>query len=367
MTSTSRIGVPHPEPESQIGAEQVVPSNPREQVANSSECEDGTNVEKGTPFLVVASVTEHWYRPDESTCPTDWKPRWKRLRSRFEQVIDKRRPIACVLVEKRIPEFPKFADYSDTCPYGRELIQGGGGLHLEPSLLYNPDRSPLFGAFPIHNVNGRPMSNSPGQPFGFRFGLYRQFFLSVEQADLRGSLTMPGPRMFELASDGAALFYQLPSDLAISLWRNWRQGFSPKRGGRRGICGLTRFSSCRGSAALEMRSTVVRRAWLGDGTVALVGQGLFPRLPDMSQFPGSIRVPEDNGYPVAWRSTLEDIRKSLSDSDWGATGTCRVSRDDGRPFGCGDDGTAWSRPHGCFTNSVLSSDCRGIDQNSGKG
>lgn len=302
-------GMPQHSPESHDRTDQAVSSSPREEFVNWSECEDGTNVQKNTQFLVVTPITEHWYRPDESKSPADWKLRWQRLRSRFEDIIDRRRPVECMLIERRIPAFPKFSDWPDADPFGRKLIQSGGGLSLEPSVLYNPDRSPLFGTFPIHDVNGRPMSNSAGEAYGFRFGLFRQFSLSVEEADLRETLTMPGPHIFELASDGAALLYKLPSNVAVSLWRNWRHGFCRRDNadGYLWFDALFELSRQRSPGdALHSRP----EAWLGNGSIVLVGQGLFPRLPDLSHFPGSMPIPHDNGYPVAWRSTLQDIARA---------------------------------------------------------
>ncbi|MEN6457400.1 MAG: TIR domain-containing protein [Thermoguttaceae bacterium] len=307
--NASQRGVSQSEPQSNIETEQVVPTNPRETHENSNVCEDGTNVPRGTSFLVTISVTEHWYKPRESKCCMNWKQRWERLRSRFEEFVDNRRPITCTLVEKRIPGFPEFSDYSNSESFGREWLQSGGGLQLEPSFLYKLDRSPVFGEFPIHDVNGRPMSNSAGEPFGFRFGLSRQFILSVEQAALRETLTMSGPRIPELTADGAALLYQLPSDVAISLWQNWRQGFSRREnaGGYLWLDALFELSRQRGPGdSLYSRPA----AWMGNGSIGLIGQGLFPRLPDLSHFPGSIAIPHDNGYPVAWRSTIQDVARA---------------------------------------------------------
>jgi hypothetical protein len=153
------------------------------------------------------------------------------------------------------------------------------------------------------------MSNSAGEAFGFRFGLFRQHSLSVEHGDLQQALTMPGPRIFELSTDGAALLYRLPSDVAISLWRNWRCGFSRRDNpdGYLWLDALFELSRQRSPGdALYSRPMV----WFGNGSVALAGQGLFPRLPDISHFPGSMPIPEDNGYPVAWRSTLQDVARA---------------------------------------------------------
>ena len=204
--------------------------------------------------------------------------------------------------------FRNFRTGQGARPFGRELIQSGGGLSLEPSFLYNPDRSPLFGVFPIHDVNGRPMSNSMAKRWDFALVSPVSFFSRWRMPTCAKRLQCPVP-IFELASDGAALLYQLPSDVAVSLWRNWRRGFCRRDNGD----GYLWFDACfelsrqrSPGDALHSRPT----AWLGNGSIVLVGQGLFPRLPDLSHFPGSMPIPHDNGYPVAWRSTLKDIARA---------------------------------------------------------
>ena len=127
------------------------------------------------------------------------------------------------------------------------------------------------------------MSNSAGEALGFRFGLSRQFFLSVEQDILRETLTISGPRIFELASDGVALLYQLPSCVASSLWRNWQRGFC-RRDNANGYLwfdALFELSRQRSPGdALHSQP----EAWFGNGSIILIGKGLFPRLPHLSQF-----------------------------------------------------------------------------------
>ncbi|MFC1596600.1 toll/interleukin-1 receptor domain-containing protein [Planctomycetota bacterium] len=294
----------------------VAPGNPAEEMAQgmgmpstSDEYEDGTNVRRDTPFFVQVSMTEDWYRPDESKCPAGWKERWVRLRARFEQLIDECCPITCVLIEKRLPPYPKVERSSQDAVAGRELLQGGGGLGLEPSLLYARDRSPLFGVFPISDVNGTPISNSAGQAFGFRFGLSRSFFVCVERKELRERPALPGGRLCDLARDGTGLLYQLPSKLAASLWRNWRGGFSRNAHSDEYLWFDALFELSWQRKAGDVLHTK-RYAWSGNMSIQLEARGLFPRLPDLSSFPGSISIPTDNGYPVVWRSALPDLARA---------------------------------------------------------
>ncbi len=277
--------------------------------ARPDEYEDGTNVRRGTPFFVQVSRTEDWYCPDESKSAAGWKERWARLRARFEQIVDESRPMACLLIEQRIPAYPESAHSWEDMLAGRELIQGGGGLGCKPGQLFTRDRQPLFGVFPIRDANGTPISNSAGEPFGFRFGLSRQFLVYAERNNLDESRALPGPRLRELARDGTGLLYQLPANVAISLWRNWRSGFSRRAHSNEYLWldALFELSWQRNPGdALH----TPRHAWSENTSIELEGQGLFPRLPDLSLFPGSVSIPADNGYPVAWRSTLPDLARA---------------------------------------------------------
>jgi hypothetical protein len=308
-TSTTRS-------EAGIPPQAVTPGNPEEiaaqgmnPLATSDEYEDGTNVTCGTPLFVQVSMTEDWYRPDESKSPAGWKERWGRLRARFEQIVDECRPITCLLIEKRIPAYPEIAHLWDDVLAGRQPIQVGGGLRREPNWLFTQDRLPLFGVFPIRDARGVPMTNSAGEAFGFRFGLSRQFFLYRKGNDLQESRALPGPRLCELARDGMALLYQLPSGVATSVWRNWQFGFCRRAHSDEHLWLDALFELSWQRRPGDVLHTK-RHAWLGNVSIELEGQGLFPRLPDMPFFPGSISIPADNGYPVAWRSTLPDVARA---------------------------------------------------------
>jgi hypothetical protein len=302
-TGASLGMTPRASEEEEAGPGTSVKSDP------SEEYEDGTNVLRGTPFYVQLSVTEDWYRPDELKAPAAWKERWARLRARFEQIVDNCRPVACLLIEKRIPPYPEIGVSWQDLLLGQELIQIGGGLECEPSQLFRRDGQPLLGVFPIRDARGVPMNNAAGEAIGFRFGLFRQFFICSQRNDLQESRPLPGPRLCELARDGTALLYQLPANVAGSLWRNWQRGFSRRTHSDEYLWLDALFELSWQRKPGDALYTE-RHAWLGNASIQLKGQGLFPRLPDLSFLPGSISIPADNGYPVSWRSTLSDVARA---------------------------------------------------------
>jgi hypothetical protein len=167
----------------------------------------------------------------------------------------------------------------------------------------------LFGVFPFHDVEGKPMVNSAGDAFAFRLGLVRQHALYSERVDPNESRTLPGDRLWELAQDATALVYRLPSQVATPLWRNWKSGFSRERDsdGYLWLDALFELSWQRKPGDVLHSK---RYAWSGNTSVQLEGRGLFPRLPNMSFFQGKIPIPADTGYAVVWRSTLSDFARA---------------------------------------------------------
>lgn len=273
------------------------------------EYEDGTNLRRGTAFYHQLGVTEDWYRPDESEAPADWKDRWIRLRVQFENIVNECRPVACLVIEKRSPAYPPGALSYDDLLAGRPLIQGGGGLGCEPSQLFDETGRPLFGVFPILDARGTPIANSAGEAFGFRFGLSRQFFLYTDRDAPQESRALPGPRLSELARDAVALLYRLPANVAVSLWRNWRSGFSRRAHSDEYLWldALVELA-CERAPGDALHAT--RYAWSANTSIELEGDGRFPRIPDMSWLPASIPIQENNGYPLAWRSALPDLARA---------------------------------------------------------
>jgi len=139
----------------------------------------------------------------------------------------------------------------------------------------------------------------------------------------------------ELARDGTGLLYQLPADVAISVWRNWRSGWS--RGQNPDEClwldALFELSWQRQPGdALHSK----RCAWLENVSVALFGEGLLPRLPDDPSLLPPTSIPHENGYPVAHYSRLSDVARAsvaaideLLDRGRTATGTEQQDPDEG--------------------------------------
>jgi hypothetical protein len=273
------------------------------------EYEDGTNVRRGTRFVTREPRTKDWYLPSESMAPAGWVQRWESLRARLERIVDECLPVECVLIQKREPSFPNADSLIRDLSRGSRFVRGGGGLRRECSQLFTENGLPLFGGFFIRDVTGKPFVNTVGEAFGCRYGLFRQFFVYESQVEPGEARRGPGRRLWELARDGVGLLYQLPADLAVSLWCNWLDGFS--RGEHSSeyqwLDALFELSWQRKPGDVLYAE---RYACAGNMSIRLEGQGLFPRLPSISILPESVSIPSDNGHPVVWRSTLPDVARA---------------------------------------------------------
>jgi len=154
-----------------------------------------------------------------------------------------------------------------------------------------------------------PICNSANEPFAFRFGLFRQIFVSEGPTYVGESRAFPGPTLLEYARDAARLLYQLPARTASSLWQNWLQGFSRRRNSDEYLWYDALFElSWQGKPGDALHSD--RYAWRETTSVQLVGGGLFPRMPSDELLGQSTSIPSANGYPVAFYAKLPDVARA---------------------------------------------------------
>jgi len=117
------------------------------------------------------------------------------------------------------------------------------------------------------------------------------------------------PCLKQLARDAVNLLYQLPPEIAVTIWRNWPSGFSKAEnpGGSLWLDALFEMSwqMQPGSPLYSRRST-----WAGNFSVGLLGEGLFPLLPvDVALGPDT-NIPNEHGYPLACYSKLDDVARA---------------------------------------------------------
>jgi hypothetical protein len=281
-------------------------------MARPNLCEEGTNVAIGTKFLM-----EHgrrilpWYSPVEGKAPSGWKDRWGKLRDRFEKIIDEGCKMECFLIQRRIPQSNPNHQEDPGVLQGKQTFRACNGLWIQPSNLFSPTGEPLIGLFPFNNVRGEPMLNQHGQPIAFRLGLFHHFIICHEVGMESESLFQTRFRLIELAKDATNLVYQLPAEIACSLWRNVPSGFSKTENADDSLWYDALFQ-----LALQQHPGnplfTTRYDWVDNGYIGLVGNGLFPRLPD---FDGSTsldapKVPKDEDYPLAYYAKLPDLARA---------------------------------------------------------
>jgi serine/threonine protein kinase len=275
-------------------------------------CEDGTNVAIGTKF-----ITEHgrrvlpWYNPAEGEAPSDWKEKWKKLRERFEKIIDEGCKMECFLIQRRIPQSKAGHQEYPGVLQGRTIFRACNGLWIEPSKLFSPTWEPLIGLFPFNNVRDEPMLNSQNQPVAFRLGLFHHFHVCHEIGLESDSLFQTRSQLIELAKDATNLIYQLPAEIACWLWRNVPSGFSKTENADDSLWFDALFQ-----ISLQQHPGgplfTRRYDWKDNGYIGLVGNGLFPRLPDFdaSTSLDPPKVPKDEDYPMAYYAKLPDLARA---------------------------------------------------------
>ncbi|MBI2928822.1 MAG: hypothetical protein HYY24_24430 [Verrucomicrobia bacterium] len=273
-------------------------------------CEDGTNVAAGALFREeFGSRVLPWYNPAEGRAPRNWRDKWTTLRSRFERLIDECRPQECVLVQRRIPAYAPSSSEYPMHVHERDVIWSGGGLSREPARLSMPDWQPLTGLFPLKGAQGHPMLSEEGKPLAFRFGLWRQLFVQEGQGFSSDARLRPVPRLTELMGDGTSLLYELPAQIAVSIWRNWPSGFSRKCNSGASLWLDALFElSWQHQPGSPLHTD--RFAWVENCFTQLMGKGLFPQLPyALYSRPGS-PVPHENGHPMAYCAKLSDVARA---------------------------------------------------------
>lgn len=278
--------------------------------------EDGTNILLGTPhFAEFTDRVLPWYNPAESVGSISWKEKWSALRSRFERLIDSNPAVECFLIQRRFPACGSDGNESPPRLRAQNAILDCGGLRTEPARLFDHNWCPLIGSFPIKNAKGDPLRNEDGTNLALRFGLRRRLVIQPKfgYSDDFGSL--PVPVLNELASDAAQLLYQLPQEVANTIWRNWRSGFSRQvnSGSSLWFDALFELSW---QHPVEGPLYSRRYAWQDNFSVQLAGNGSFPRLPEFQISNPNTSAVHEAGYPVVFYAKLNDVvRSSLAAID----------------------------------------------------
>ena len=266
--------------------------------------EDGTNIAFGTPFREEFTTRVlPWYVPSETKGSHNWRENLAKLRSRFDNFIDEHCATESFLVQTLIPQIGEVPMKLPGNLPDRKLLCSGPGLRREPARLFGVQK-PLAAQFPIMNVRGEPFLEPDGKPTPFRLGLNRYISVFAIPDGLR---PLPIPKLTELLGDGKNLLFQLPSEIAVKIWRNWPFGFSQRDAQSLWLDALFEVSWQRERGGPFHTE---RYAWVDNASVGLSGKGLFPRLPRfITSTPGEF-APHENGYPRAFYSKISDIARA---------------------------------------------------------
>lgn len=276
-------------------------------LGSKSKFEDGTNIAAGTPFREEPGTKVlPWYIPAQAKAARQWEHNIARLRSRFERVIDECCPVECVLLQWRIPMVQSALPNLPVAPQCSQLIWAGPGVSREPARLFGPDWRPLEPLFAINSVQGKPILGPDSKPVAYRFGLHRYHSVYASADETR---PFPIPQLAELLHEGGDLLYQLPPAIATTVWRLWLNGFSqrlcPSQGVWLDMLFELSWQRPRGSPAYTER-----QARVDNFSAGLLGDGLFPHLPDFLASSPTQTIPNEQGYPAIFCSKLSDIARA---------------------------------------------------------
>jgi hypothetical protein len=252
--------------------------------------EDGTNVATGTKFIAeYGRRVLPWYNPAEGLAPLDWKDKWAKLRDRFEKIIDDGGKMELFLIQRRIPQSNPNHQENPGVLQHKKLFRACNGLWIQPSYLYSPTGEPLNGVFAFKNVRGEPMLDKLGRPIAFRLGLFHHYIVCHDTEVESDASFQIKDRLIALAKDATNLLYQLPAEIACSLWRNVSSGFSKTENADDSLWYDALFQ-----LALEKHPGsplfTTRYDWVDNGYIGLIGNGLFPRLPAFDGSSSLVRI-----------------------------------------------------------------------------
>ncbi len=217
----------------------------------------------------------------------------------------------CFLVQHRIPQSKAEHQEYPSVLQGRKRFRTCNGLRIEPSKLLTPTWEPLVGLFPFSDVYGNPILNSQNQPVAFRLGLSHHFIVCYEIELESESLFQARSQLIDLAKEATNLIYQLPSQIACWLWRNVPSGFSKTQNADDSLWFDALFQiSLQQHPGGPLFAT--RFDWKDNGYIMLVGNGLFPRLPDFDRSTSldAPKLPKDEDYPMAYYAKLPDLARA---------------------------------------------------------
>jgi len=278
--------------------------------------EDGTNLPKGTKFVLQPqSWPSDLYIPSQAKETENWTRSLIELKQDFQRLQESEPAVSCRLIQMRIPEFPG-RDTSEDWFKEREPFMSsmGGGLGKKFCQLGPDRRQPLFGAFAISDVNGKPIGNSAGEAFGFRYGLSRSKFLFRDNgfgslSSSRSSESIFGESGFmAICKRGAEILYELPASLSTYVWKYWPEGFS-REANSDGYLWIDAVFETGWQRARSNEFFVKRFAQSEDLNMKLElkGRGHFPRLSKNCKSKEASQIAHENGFPVQIFSEIENL------------------------------------------------------------
>lgn len=201
------------------------------------------------------------YYPLRSVASSLWRTSLQTMRERFAEAARTNDRLTCVLTQSIIPEWPKRTEPPDPPAIASmEPVALGGGPRRELRQLFTKrengeetvvsdvgrllqkdwhlrilDKSqrirlcgaeyePLAGDRPAHNIDGKPIVFSDGEPVAMRLGASRRYIIYADRS--RPDRAAFCQSFHSTATDAGRCLQGLPPEVNRILWRDWLDGFT---------------------------------------------------------------------------------------------------------------------------------------------
>lgn len=263
------------------------------------EVEDGTNVPKGTKYRTrERRIHRDLHVPSKAMAAQNWQIDYAKLLQRFVELSSTRVSIRLRSSQLRIPESPGRSTGTWIGESKDMLFGGFGSMNQEKDSgpLIDEQGRPLFGLFPFTDAGGRPIQNTVGEPFAWRYEYSRSVVVYGSPIDIT------------IFDDASKLLSKLPAELATRIWTNWPEGFSAKAFERKELWfnALLEFGW---EQEPDDPLKIPRYAQSEDlqTRIQLLDKGLFPRIPPTASKDDISRIKHEFGFPVEIHSEIQDV------------------------------------------------------------
>ncbi|MFK7779518.1 MAG: toll/interleukin-1 receptor domain-containing protein [Gimesia sp.] len=269
---------------------------------------DGTNMTSETKSQFKEIPQKDDIKLLEHNEVSGWTKRFEVLLSEMRDLRKEALPVGVILTQQRTPGYLSNG-VPDELNISHKQIASSFCILRDPiSLAIRSDLEPLFAFL---DPSGQNMQYSNRVPIPYKLGFSRHYTFIKQPLSSGDHRDLKVIQMNELFKEAGNLIRSLPKEVLKKIWN--RRGpilRLPKDGTYSWVDALFEFSW----TSLNNRIPLSRHVYDESGYTSLTlhGEGLFPRIPFMSEDMSSLleRFPHEAGIPFSWSSKTEDCLES---------------------------------------------------------